>query len=153
MISVIAIMSEKKNVFFRNNTLSSNRISFFWYRKNQSNAQHIWKMKLVMRRWMTVAGTNVNFESSVGAKRKRMLLRIKRIEIKMMINLYHKSSLAFFILNNSPSLELLISRSSLSESIPKAVKRRIKLKDIKVRISVYSYIKRDSSFLWNTFYN
>jgi hypothetical protein len=110
-------------------------------------------MKLVIRRWMTVAGTNVNFESSVGAKRKRMPLRKKRIEIKMMINLYHKSSLAFLILNNSPSLELLISRRSFSESMPKAEKRRIKLNERKVRISVYSYIKRDPSFLWNTFNN
>jgi hypothetical protein len=77
-------------------------------------------MKLVIRRWMTVAGTNVNFESSVG----------------------------------SPSLELLISRRSFSESMPKAEKRRIKLKERKVRISVYSYIKRDPSsyFLLSVFF-
>jgi len=91
---------------------------------------------------------NVNLDSSDGAKRRIIPLKKERINIKMIINLYHKSILAFFFLNKSPSLELLINMRSFSDSIPKAEKRSIKLKERKVKISEYSYIKRNPSFLF-----
>jgi hypothetical protein len=93
-------------------------------------------MKLVISRWIIAFGTNVNFESSVGAKRRRIPLRKKSMDIKMIINLYHKSNLAFFIRNKSPSFELLISRRSFSDSMPKAENSTIKLKERNVKISV-----------------
>jgi hypothetical protein len=88
----------------------------------------------------------VNFDSSLGPNRRRIPLRKNKTRIKMINNLCHRSSLAFFLLNKSPSLELLINRRSLSDSIPKAEKRSIKHKERKVKISEYSYIKPISSF-------
>ena len=92
---------------------------------------------------MIALGINKNLESSVGANRRRIPLIKNSAEIKIMTNLYHNSSLAFFFLNKSPSFELLINKRSFSDSMPNAEKSSIKHKERKVNISEYSYIKRD----------
>ena len=87
---------------------------------------------------MIALGINKNFESSVGAKRRRIPLIKNNVEINIITNLYHNSNLAFFFLNKSPSLELLINKSSFNDSMPNAEKSSIKHKERKVKISEYS---------------
>jgi hypothetical protein len=79
-----------------------------------------------------------NFDSSVGATRRRIPLTKNKAEIKIMTNLYQYSSLAFFFLNRSPSFELLIKSRSFTDSMPTAEKSNIKHKERKVKISEYS---------------